>query len=71
MFNSKRICLVQFKTHSVRIDQTDDGCIHCFKYDHDHCDMMVFSEQEQDDASMYIMTPLPGITYRVITEDDQ
>jgi hypothetical protein len=70
MFNSKRICLVQFKTHSVRIDQTLDGCIHCFKYDRDHCDMMVFSDSEQEDASTYIMTPLPSITYRVITEED-
>lgn len=68
MINSKRICLVQFKTHSVYIDHHSDDTIHIFKYDDTMCDFDVFTGNQYEQAGDYILKPLPDIVYHVCVE---
>jgi hypothetical protein len=68
--NHNHICLLQFPTHTVRVNQSQDGRIHCFKYDRTACDMAVFEESDQDSASDYILESLPNIRYYISWSGD-
>ena len=46
------------------------GRIHVFKYGNQTCDFDVFTEEEQFEASDYILTPLATIYYRVVIHGD-
>jgi hypothetical protein len=70
MINSKRICLVQFRTHAVYIDHHDDNTIHIFKYDDDMCDFDVFTGDQYEQAGDYILVPLPNIIYRISVDGE-
>ena len=66
-----QICLLQFPTHSVRVNQDEDGRIHCFKYDRTACDMAVFELSDQESAADYILESLPSMRYYIQWENDQ
>ena len=68
--NHNHICLLEFPTHTVRVNQSRDGRIHCFKYDRTACDMAVFEESDQDAASDYILASLPNIQYYISWSGD-
>ena len=68
--NHNHICLLEFPTHAVRVNQSRDGRIHCFKYDRTACDMAVFEESDQDAASDYILERLPSIRYYISWSGD-
>ena len=68
--NHNHICLLQFPTHTVRVNQSEDGRIHCFKYDRTACDMAVFEESDQELAADYILESLPSIRYYISWSGD-
>ena len=68
--NHNHICLLQFPTHTVRVNQNEDGRIHCFKYDRTACDMAVFEESEQESAADYILESLPSVRYYISWSGD-
>ena len=68
--NHNHICLLEFPTHTVRVNQSQDGRIHCFKYDRTACDMAVFEESDQDAASDYILESLPSMRYYISWSGD-
>ena len=64
------ICLLEFPTHTVRVNQTEDGRIHCFKYDRSACDMAVFELSDQELAADYILESLPSMRYYIAWSGD-
>ena len=63
--NHNQICILQFPTHAVRVNQDASGRIHCFKYDRTACDMAVFELSDQESASDYILESLPSMGYYI------
>jgi len=57
--------LVRFPTHTAKI-RVQASRITVFKYTGRSCDFDSFSDQEQWDASDYIVEPPPDIHYQVI-----
>jgi len=53
---------LEFPTHRVKIDRDGDR-IYCFKSTNTRCDLESFTDQEE--AAMWIMTPMPTITYYI------
>ena len=68
MFTSR--CLIKFPTHQSHVTVDTMGRIHVFKYGNQTCDFDVFTEEEQFEASDYILTPLATIYYRVVIHGD-
>ena len=68
--NHNQICILQFPTHAVRVNQSEDGRIHCFKYDRTACDMAVFEESDQELAADYILESLPSMRYYIAWSGD-
>jgi len=68
---NNQVCILQFPTHAVRVNQDEDGRIHCFKYDRTACDMAVFEESDQESAADYILESLPSMRYYIQWENDQ
>lgn len=67
----KNLVQIQFPTHSVHISQDDEtGVIMCFKYDCSACDFESFTQDEENQASDWMMIPLPTIGYRVVFSGD-
>lgn len=68
----KNLLQIQFPTHNVHISQDDEtGSIICFKYDGSACDFQSFSQDEELQASDWMMIPLPIRSYRVIVLGDE
>lgn len=55
------IAELKFRSHIVQINQDDAGKIYCFKYTNCRCELEVFDNQ--DEASEYIVTPMPSMEY--------
>lgn len=60
----RNIALLNFVTHSVHVSRNDDsGELILFKYNKEICDFTV--AQNDDEASDWILAPLPLIHYQV------
>ena len=62
-------CQIRFPNHCCYI-RVDPDHIHIFKYNDRSCDFAVYSVDEQDLASDYIMTSLPTVYYAVTVQGD-
>ena len=58
-------CHIQFTTHHAHISVDDRAVIAVFKYTNRSCDFDVFTEQEQLEASDYILVPPEDCHYYV------
>jgi hypothetical protein len=65
MLDQRRTVLIQFSSHSVRLDQNSSNQICCFKSDGSHCDMAIYTIDDLDDLADYIVAPLPSVVYSV------
>ena len=70
MGTMNQVAVISFQTYHCRISQSTTGHIHCFKYNQKGCDWAVFSPDDQDSASDYILTPLPTHYYYVDFRED-
>jgi hypothetical protein len=62
-------CQIRFPNHCCYI-RVDPDHIHIFKYNKRACDFAIYSIDEQDLASDYIMTELPCVYYAVTVQGD-
>jgi hypothetical protein len=62
-------CVINYPTHSSHVTIEPDGLIRVFKYNNGQCDFGVFTKDQQELASEYMLAELPGIEYKVTASD--
>ena len=65
MIHTKAV--MRYPYYNVHIEIDDSGRIQLFKYNHDQCDFGVF--YSADEASDFMLEPLPSIHYKIIDEN--
>jgi hypothetical protein len=61
--------LLKFPQHHAHITVTDTGRINVFKFNERTCDLNSFTNQEE--ASEWVMEPLPVFQYVVTIQNDE
>jgi hypothetical protein len=63
-------CVIRFTTHTSHVQVDSRGIIHVFKYTDRACDFDMFSEDNQYEASDYILTSPSEVYYYVAFQDE-
>jgi len=63
------IAVVKFPTHSVRVEQHDDGHITCWKTSKSLCDYEEFDPGDLYSVADYILEPFSQFHYGIEWED--
>jgi len=63
-------CQIRFPNHCAHV-VVDHKHIHVFKYTDRTCDFMVFTIEEQEQASDYILETMPTVFYHVTVHNDR